>query len=356
MPTLSVLMTAFNAMPYLELAVESVLAQEFTDFEFIIVNDGSTDGTAAYLDSLNDSRLRVFHRQNAGTAAASNFGLQHCQGEFVARMDADDYSTPDRFVTQVAFLNDHPEVGLVGSHVRVMGSKKVGMKIDLPLKHDAIMHALTNLNNGITHGACMFRRSLIEQIGGYWSLRSYDDWDMFVRMGQVTELANIDRVLYHYRYLTTGLVGKGVRIGRRYYGYGVERTRRATVGEAEISFEQYCEQLDSKGFVFRVLEWMEAESLCQYRIATTKIHDGQPGSGRLRLLLAAALSPGRTFRRVRRMLGFGTRTKSAPAALETRSPVGKEYDPIVQDTKKAGRQQPGKELECVSASDEAAES
>ena len=100
----SVLMTAFNGMPYLQPAVESILNQTFNDFEFIIVNDGSTEeSTREYLDSITDPRVKVFHEPNRGTAGGSNFGLQHCTRKYVARMDADDISLPTRLAEQYEF-------------------------------------------------------------------------------------------------------------------------------------------------------------------------------------------------------------------------------------------------------------
>ena len=306
-PRVSVLMTSYNAMSFLTEAVDSILKQDFPDFELIIVNDGSTDATTSYLDNITDSRVNVFHCPNKGTAAASNFGLAHCRGEFVARMDADDISLPHRLSTQVKFLEQHLEVGLVGSHIRIMGSKKIGLKVDLPTEHDKIYSSLLKIDNGITHGVCMFRRSLINKIGGYWSHRSYDDWDMFIRMGEVSRLANIDDVLYYYRYLTTGLVGSGLREGRRYYAYSAELARRRAENRAIISFDEFCKHLDSRPIYQRITESVGNYALNQYRIALAEICCGKPLRGKLRLCLAASCSPMRTVLRLHRMLGFGTR-------------------------------------------------
>jgi glycosyltransferase involved in cell wall biosynthesis len=135
-PRVSILMTVYNGMPYLPAAIESMLKQTFQDFEFIIVNDGSTDGTVAYLDSLADPRIHVVHRENGGTAAAANQGLQHCRGEYIARMDSDDISLPHRLATQVAFLDQHPRVGLVGAQMAPLGETGVGKSLILPTTHE----------------------------------------------------------------------------------------------------------------------------------------------------------------------------------------------------------------------------
>jgi glycosyltransferase involved in cell wall biosynthesis len=302
-PKVSVLMTSYNAMPFLTEAIDSILKQDFPDFEFIIVNDGSTDATTSYLDNITDSRVNVFHCPNRGTSAASNFGLAHCRGVFVARMDADDFSLPHRLSTQVKFLEQHLEVGLVGSHIRVMGSKKIGLKVDLPTEHDEIYSSLLKIDHSLNHGVCMFRRSLINKIGGYWSHRSYDDWDMFIRMGEISRLANIDDVLNYYRLLTTSLVGNGLWEGRRYYAYAAELARRRVENRATISFDEFCKHLDSRPIHQRMTEFFGNHALNQYRIALADICCGKPLRGKLRLCLAAACSPRRTVLRLQRMLG-----------------------------------------------------
>src|SRR4051812_38318159 len=112
MSQVSVLMPVYNAGRYLAEAVDSVLTQSFRDFEFVIVDDGSTDGSAAMLDDYarQDSRVKLVRRPNTGIVGALNDGLRECRGEFVARMDADDVSLPERFEKQVAYLREHHEV------------------------------------------------------------------------------------------------------------------------------------------------------------------------------------------------------------------------------------------------------
>src|SRR5690606_36363675 len=115
-PTSSVLMPVYNREEYAPLAVESVLGQTFGDFEFIIVNDGSTDGVTEILRDYADAdpRIVLIEQENTGYAVALNRGLERARGEFVARMDSDDISLPDRFALQVEFLQASPQVVVVG--------------------------------------------------------------------------------------------------------------------------------------------------------------------------------------------------------------------------------------------------
>src|SRR5215204_6221112 len=121
-PTVSVIMPAYNAKRYVAQTIRSVLAQTFGDFEFIIVDDGSTDGTLPILQRVanEDARLVVISRPNTGIVAALNDGIAKARGEFLARMDADDVCLPERFAKQVLYLREHPECVGVGTFVETI--------------------------------------------------------------------------------------------------------------------------------------------------------------------------------------------------------------------------------------------
>lgn len=117
---LTVILPAYNGMPYLPQAVESILGQSFTDFTFIIVNDGSTDGTGEYLSSLTDPRIEIANQVNAGQGASLNAGLQRCKSEFIAYMDADDNSMPDRLRQQLEFMEANPQIVMLGTQIEFL--------------------------------------------------------------------------------------------------------------------------------------------------------------------------------------------------------------------------------------------
>ncbi len=116
-PRLTVILPVYNGMPYLPKAVESILGQSFNDFTFIIVNDGSTDDSRHYLDTLRDPRIVLLNQENAGQGAARNAALQRCQSEYVAVMDQDDVSITDRLASQLSYLDAHPEVVILGTQI-----------------------------------------------------------------------------------------------------------------------------------------------------------------------------------------------------------------------------------------------
>jgi len=115
MSRLTVLLPVYNGMPYLPEAVDSVLAQTFADFRLLVLDDGSTDGTAAYLGGIDDPRVDVVHQENRGLGATLNRGIGLCETEYLARMDADDVACPDRLKLQVDYMERHPAVAMLGT-------------------------------------------------------------------------------------------------------------------------------------------------------------------------------------------------------------------------------------------------
>lgn len=203
-PALSVVVPVWNAMPYLAVAVTSVLDQSFRDFELVAVDDGSTDGSLDILQTFaaRDQRIRVLSRPNTGIVGALNDGLAAARGEFVARMDADDLCEPPRFERQLAFLRAHPECVCVGSAFLYMDAAGYYLKeCHRPTDHATIERELLAGNGGaIIHPAAMFRRAAVEQAGGYRpSAQWIEDLDLYLRLARLGRLANLPEVLFKYR-------------------------------------------------------------------------------------------------------------------------------------------------------------
>jgi glycosyltransferase involved in cell wall biosynthesis len=208
MPKVSVVMPAYNGERFLREAIDSVLKQTFRDFEFIIVDDCSTDGTweiiAAY--AAQDSRIVPFRNiQNTGAGGARNAGLKLANGEYVAAMDADDVLLTNRLELQVKFLDTHPEVGLVAGSVRRIDANGNFLSLwSVPTEHDVLLAQLL-FNNPFAQPTVMMRRVIMEQIGGYsdyFSRTGNDDYDMWWRMSRVTKLAAVPQVVSLIRITT----------------------------------------------------------------------------------------------------------------------------------------------------------
>jgi glycosyltransferase involved in cell wall biosynthesis len=199
----TVLMAVYNPpLGMLRESMDSILEQSFTDLEFLIVNDGSTvPETAAYLDSRVDAddRVRVLHEPHRGLTLSLNRGLEEARGELIARQDADDWSSPDRLATQVAFLAGHPEVALCGTDAWT--HQENGRRLwRTHLPGTGLLDAFPK-GNPMVHGSTMFRTAAARSLGGYCEVfRCSQDYDFFWRMSERWEAVNLDQPLYHYRY------------------------------------------------------------------------------------------------------------------------------------------------------------
>lgn len=201
-PLLSVVMSVYNAGDYLFQAIESILEQRFEDFEFIIVNDGSTDKSGAILDHYRqlDKRIRILEQENKGLIASLNRGCQAARGAYIARMDADDISLPNRFVQQIEFMRSRPEVGVLGTGVYLIDEAGNLLQIrDYPSKHFFIKWQLC-FNHAIAHPTVMIKRELIEKIGGYDSkMLHVEDYDLWRRLSRASIMANLPDALHLLR-------------------------------------------------------------------------------------------------------------------------------------------------------------
>lgn len=315
-PEVSVLMTVYNGMPYLVDAIESVFAQTFRDFQFVIVDDGSDEETRCYLDSITDPRVEVLRQENKGTAAAANYGLSVCTGDYIARMDADDWALPQRLEIQLNFMESNPKVGIVGSQVAPMGACGVGGSLNLPCEHDEIFHSMMHGLHGMAHSSIMIRGSLIRQLGGYWPYRLIDDWDMMLRMGEVSALANINQVLLHYRVHAGSLNGSSMRKMHLHISFAIDRAKRRQAGEPMLEFEQFIELREQRPAWEKFAETAHIHALAQYRLAVAELQSNQKLKGYPRLVWAAVCSPNRTLHRLSRMMTRRRRVDVDPALAE----------------------------------------
>lgn len=203
-PRLTVAMSVYNNGPYVGAAIDSILAQSFGDFEFLIVNDGSTDESAAVIDAraATDSRIRVIHQENRGFIASLNRMFAEARSPWIARMDGDDVSHPERIERQVAFIEAHPDHGVVSCSADLIGPD--GKPLDKPggekpLTHEAVF---ANLESGplINHNAALMARDPVIAVGGYRAAyRHCEDYDLWLRLIDHTRFANLLEDLVSYR-------------------------------------------------------------------------------------------------------------------------------------------------------------
>jgi len=200
-PIVSVVMPTKNSERYIKEAINSILNQTFSDFEFIIVDDQSTDHTVSIIKSYSDSRIRFFSGSNMGISAALNQGIKCSIGKYIARMDADDISLPTRFEAQVEFLEENPQVGVCGTKVSPISDQAFydsswgGWIKTTPKVIDLLGPVV------FCHPTVFLRRSIVDKYGLYYNedLHSAEDQELWYRAIRVTDFYNVDQKLLLYR-------------------------------------------------------------------------------------------------------------------------------------------------------------
>lgn len=201
MPTISVIVPAYNAEQTILETINSVLQQTFSDFELIVINDGSTDRTLELLSTVKDTRLKIFSYLNGGVPVARNYGLSHAIGDFIAFLDADDLWTPDKLELQLATLQQHPEAGVVYSWAYYMDEKGESFHADSPIFFEGNVYSQLLLRDFIVSGSnCTIRREAIKSVGEFdSSIPGADDWDYWIRLALHWPFVVVPKLQIFYR-------------------------------------------------------------------------------------------------------------------------------------------------------------
>ena len=196
---ISVLMPAFNSADYIGHSIKSILRQSHEEFEFIIVNDGSTDKTEDVILSFNDPRIKYFKTENKGTAAAMNFGISKAQFKWIARIDSDDLSSPDRLEKQVNFLNENHEIDILSSWSIYFNNKgKILFFLHPETEHKEIIKAL-NLHNPINQSGLIFRKSILKKDKYNEKYMFNEDFELMHRLKDKVKFHNYPEYLTYTR-------------------------------------------------------------------------------------------------------------------------------------------------------------
>lgn len=216
-------MPVYNGGEFLRPAIESVIGQTYTDFEFLIIDDGSTDSSFAVCQEYRDRRIRLVRNEaNLGLIATLNKGLELCEGEFIARMDCDDICLPWRLEKQLAFLDAHPDIGICGTWFeKFYGNCSQIMRV--PVEDAHIRFSLV-MDNAFGHNTILMRREVLERHGLRYDpdYRYAEDYEFWVRCSAHTRLANLPEVMVRYRYHP----GNTSNRFRREQGATADRVRR----------------------------------------------------------------------------------------------------------------------------------
>ena len=203
-PSISVIMAIYNGGELLQSAIDSVLNQTYSDFEFIIIDDGSTDDSGRIIQAYakRDTRIRAFNQENQGLSKSLNRGLLLAQGKYIARQDHDDLSLPERFKLQHKYLEENPECALLGTAAEIWDiDRPTGRYHDHPTENGLLKFRLI-FNNPFVHTSIMFRRSVINDIGFYSTdpmREPPEDFEYFSRIAKNYQISNLPNRLVIYR-------------------------------------------------------------------------------------------------------------------------------------------------------------
>lgn len=313
MPLVTILLPVYNGMPFLPHALRSIMTQTLQGFSVLIVDGGSTDGSREFVKQFGDPRVALLESQK-GLGTQLMFGLEQCSTEFVARMDADDLCTPDRLQRQLSFLQLNPSVGLVGTqycHFTSNPSRSIGPP--LPTEHSDIYKRLIEGRLALVHASMMCRTEVLRRAGGYRVTGSGEDWDMFLRVGEVAGLANLSETLYYWRLHKDSVTVRSTSDCILRIRFACEAARRRSLALPETSFDDFLSE--QRGPVRNVLHQLDCYSLLQYRRGLYELLNANRLSGGARLAWSALCSPSRTTGWIRRYMGA---KKFASAAAKTR--------------------------------------
>lgn len=271
-PKISVVMAAYNSEKYIRDSIESILNQTYKDFEFLIVNDASTDSTEEIIKEYQskDERIKLLQNVNGkGISGAANTGLDNAKGEYIARMDSDDVSLPERFHEEVAFMDANPDIGACGAWVRVVGLD--GYVVwENPVDPDYIKSIML-FYGAISNPVAMLRRSVLEDNNFRYENTAAEDYELYVRISRVAKLANIPKVLLNYRLHSSNFGKVNRQIQNESANYirlkqltelGIEPTQDEKLIHCQVGFWEFS---DDKSFLIESDIWfrklIEANSL-----------------------------------------------------------------------------------------------
>src|SRR5579863_1303919 len=291
MAKLTITLPVYNGMPYVEDAVESILAQTHDDFHFLIIDDGSRDGSTEYLKSINDSRVHLIVRENRGLGATLNQLFAESETEYVVRMDSDDVCAPDRLQKMVAFIDSNNDFVMAGSDQAFLVDGKTLKAAPRPTDHENIRRLLLKKRPGILHPTVVVRRDAWARVGGYRLSGAGEDLDFCLRMCDVGKVTNIPEVLYYYR-----LHAKSISSSRRReinYGYdfGVACALARERGQTEPDPETYKLHWNARSIPSKVADSFTNLGQHFYRLSLVLRIEGRKLTSAALMVAAASVQP-----------------------------------------------------------------
>ena len=281
-------MPAYNVAKYIGTAINSVLAQSFTDFELLIINDGSTDDTEKIVRSFSDNRIRLINQANRGVAAALNMGLLNANAPMIARFDADDICLPERLTIQYNFMTSNLEYIIVGSdadYVDMNGDYVFTGK--MPAYTSEAIQELAIKQCPFIHAAVMFQKDFILQAGGYDEQAfAFEDHMLWVKCMKLGKTCNLPEVLLQVR-----LNPESISIDERWRTRRFREIKSQSIISGKLTKQEGMELLD----ILKKQDTKKIKEGSYYSLLGKKFlwNNHQPGKARINLRKAMCKNPGR---------------------------------------------------------------
>lgn len=234
MPTISIVIPAYNVERTILETLESLQKQSFSDFEIIVINDGSTDRTLEVIKTVKDSRISVFSYSNGGLPVARNRGISKAKGEFISFLDADDLWTPDKLELQLAALQKNPQAGVAYSWTLIMNEKGEKFYPGHQVSFEGNVYAKLLLGNFISSGSnIMVRQKAIASVGEFDpTLKSCEDWDYYLRLADSWSFVVVPKFQILYRQ-SSGAMSSKIDVMEKYHLMVLERALQAASPELQ---------------------------------------------------------------------------------------------------------------------------
>ena len=283
MPVVSVIMAAYNAQETILDSVDSILKQTYTDFELIVVNDGSTDKTKDIILKIHDPRIVLINQENKGPSAARNNGIRNSGGVYIAIMDSDDLSLPERLERQVHFLNDNPDYVLVGSNAMIIDNQSEYIYTSkLPVEWIDIKEVFPY--SSFYHSSVMYRKDTYIQSGGYYDdLNISEDTVLWNKMQHFGKMANIEEALIKYRLQPSSL---SIKTGTK--AIAIDKIFKEIISEDKVSYSNKTKLLE----IIKGLDVNERYFNYYFHLAKKYLFNNlQPKKARVNLINCIKLNP-----------------------------------------------------------------
>ena len=301
---ITVVIPVYNGLPFVRFAVESILSQTYRQFQLLVLDDGSSDGTYAWLQTLRDPRVRIVTHPNQGLCRTLNIAIAQTTTKYLARMDHDDLSFPYRLAEQRDFLENNQDYAAVLSNSERIGEKGMNFGPSLPYDPEQPIRQYSVKAFGcIPNSTLMIRVDTFRKMGGYRDFMfPVDDYDLLLRLAEVAQIAVLMRPMIQYRINSQGVTFRTYAAMQWKTRLALENAGRRTRGESEITPEDFLQLEGNQPLLTKITTNLAMFGQLNFRKAGLQISNRKYCQGAFLLLIASLASPTYVAKRLGMMM------------------------------------------------------